>query len=115
MTDPTQKEQMNTYRTLIKLTEKNSMGAAPRFFASQPEDFEIFPVEGEDGVWVKASIEYGNDVRAAEWLYNLLTRFEMHLSMKTGTPAKDAPLAESVVLLICEGRMVLATGMEEPS
>lgn len=100
-----------TYNARIQITDEVFEKSGRAFFGRQVPKHEVTTTE-ENGVWVSLDVPGDSDHEAGEWLYNLLTRFEMDWSMRVGTVARNDPHNEGIVLLTTdEGRIVLAKGV----
>ena len=100
-----------TYHARIQLTQDVYKTAGRAFFDREVPAHEAVD-SGENGVWLTTDVPGTTDLEAGEWLYNLLTRFEMDWSMRSGTVAKNDPMDDGIVLMTTgEGRIVLMSGV----
>lgn len=100
-----------TYHARIQITTDEYEKSGRAFFEREVPTHEAVVTE-ENGVWLSVDVPGTSDQEAGEWLYNLLTRFEMDWSMRSGTTAKNDPMDEGIVLMTTdEGRIVLMKGV----
>lgn len=107
---------MTIYIASIQFVSDTGLKHGPAFLTREYRDTCEVLLSGDNkiGTWVTIHFHEDSDVRAAEWLYNLMTRLDMDFAMREGRPARDKPLDEGLVVLNeSTGRFVLLAEVGE--